>query len=766
MKSLDAIFKPRSIAVIGATDRKYTLNHAILMNLFEFNFKGPIYPVNPKHRYVHGIRAYPTVEDIPDEVDLAAIMVPKAVVPKVIDQCGRKGVKGVVVITAGYKETGKEGAELERKLVEQVRSYGIRLIGPNCFGVMNTHPDTQLNATFSAYKPVPGSVGFISQSGALGEILIDRAQRESLGMAQFASVGNKADIDGVEILDYWADDDDILAILLYLENIGSPRRFSRLAQKISRKKPIVTLKAGITARGAQAASSHTGALADEEAANRAIFEQYGVIGVSSVEQLFQVGSLLVNQPPSKGKNTCVITNAGGPAILQTDALINSGLNMVDISPANKRKLRKVLRPESSVKNPIDLIASGGSAEYRAALEVAFSQENIHNVIVMFIPVIMIDAMEIAELIAEFSDRNEKMMQVVWLASGKLRGEEAERFLRSKKVPMYEMPLDAARALNLAVSYWDWRRQPVGKEVKHRVKLPKAREIIGCARKNGVTALDDHDAMQLLDIYKLPTLKTFRVQTRDEALESAQKLGYPVVLKASRVGLLHKTDIGGVVLDISGPTELMEAYGRIDKSLKKHHLRDGASFLVQPMIDSEDAGVECVLGLRNLKKYGPMLMFGMGGIYIEIMKAVGFRMVPLTTEDARDLITQSPGWPILKGARGRKPVDVDAIVDSILRLGQLAWENPEIGEIDLNPFMVFPDGSMNVALDQVIVLNPPEEDDKYAIEHAGTAVCKGCGKTHDGPCKPAKKKRVKKKTTKKKTVKKSSRPKKASRRKKK
>ncbi len=735
MNDLDAIFKPRSIAVIGASDTEHTLNHYILMNLFEANFRGPIYPVNPKHKFVHGIRAYPSVEDIPDEVDLAVILVPKSVIPKVIDQCGRKGVKGLVIVSAGYKEIGEEGARDERKLVEQIRSHGMRMIGPNCFGVMSTYPETQMNATFTAYKPTRGNVGFISQSGGLGEILIDRAEREGLGMAQFASVGNKADIDGNEILEYWENDDRIKAILLYLENIGSPRIFSRLAQRISRKKPIITLKAGVTPRGAAAAGSHTGALADEEAANRAIFEQYGVINVGSVEKLFQVGSLLVNQPPPLGKNVCVITNAGGPAILQTDAIISAGLNMVDITEENKKRLRKVLRPECSLRNPIDLIASGAAEQYRAALEVAFAQKDIHSIVVMFIPVVMVDAMGVAKVIAEFSARQKKTMQVVWLASGKLRGKEAGQFLQSKKVPMYEMPLDAARALSYATNYWEWRRKPTGKEVKFKVKLPRIREIISSALEDKRKGLGDQEAMELLNLYKIPTLETIIANSRDEALVAGQKLGYPLVLKASRPGLLHKTEVGGVELDIKDPNELLDAWDRIDINLRKRKMRDGASILVQPMIETDGEGIECILGIQNFQKYGPMIMFGMGGIYVEIMKAVRFRMLPMTDEDARELIMQSPGWAILKGTRGAKSVDVDTLVETILRLGQLAWENPEISEIDLNPFMVYPDGTRNAALDQVVILSPVDDKNAKATEK---------GKQSSKIIKPSKKKKATKK----------------------
>jgi acyl-CoA synthetase (NDP forming) len=323
--------------------------------------------------------------------------------------------------------------------------------------------------------------------------------------------------------------------------------------------------------------------------------------------------------------------------------------------------------------------------------------------VLFVPTIMLDAMEVAEVIAEFSDRREKPMQVVWLTQGKLHGVEAELFLREKGVPMYEMPIEAAPALASAINYYEWREKPVGNSVAFDVKLPAARKIIKTALAENRKALADQECMEFLSLYGLPVLPTRRVESRDAALEAAQQIGYPVVLKASRVGLMHKTDVGGVELDIPDPTKLMEAYGRIEDSLEKHGIRQGAGFLVQPMIAGGEGAVECVLGLRNLKRYGPMLMFGLGGILVEVLKAVGFRMVPLTDADARELVMTSPGWPILKGVRGRPPVDIDALVDSILRLGQLAWENPEISEIDLNPFVAFPDGSRNVTLDQVIML---------------------------------------------------------------
>ncbi|MFH1676234.1 MAG: acetate--CoA ligase family protein, partial [bacterium] len=657
----------------------------------------------PRHKFVHGIRAYRTVEEIPDDVDLAIIMVPRDAVMSVINGCGRKKVKGVVVVTAGYREIGKEGEILEDELIRVVRSYKMRMIGPNCFGVMNMSQDVRMNATFTAYDPTPGPIGFVSQSGGLGEILIDRAEREGLGMAQFASIGNRADVTGTDILKYWEDEEEIKAIFLYLENIGDPREFGKMARRISRLKPIITLKAGRTSRGAVAASSHTGALADEDAANQAIFEQYGVIRVNSLETLFQVGALLVNQPPSRGRNVAVITNAGGPGILATDALISQGLNIPEISDEGKAKLKKVLRPECSLRNPIDVIASGGKDEYRAALEVAFEQEDIDSVIVLFIPVIMVDALEVAEVIAEFSARWQKPIQVVWLARGKIHGLEAEQCLRKRLIPMYEMPVDAAQALILSVNYYEWKNKSVGKEIIFKVEHPKARGILKTAQSENRTSLTDIEAMKLVGAYGISTVPTIYANSRDEALGAAQKIGYPVVLKASRPGLMHKTDVGGVILDIHDPTGLMDAWNRIDENLTAHNLREGSRFLIQPMVDIGGEGIECVLGLRNLKKYGPMIMFGLGGIYIEILKAVGFRMVPLTNEDARELVMQSPAWPILAGARGKKPIDLDKLVENILRLGQLASDNPEISEVDLNPFVIYPDGAKNIALDQVVVI---------------------------------------------------------------
>lgn len=708
MTDLDAIFRPKSIAVIGASDREGTINRTLFMNLILGNFKGPVFPVNPRHSYVHGIRAYKTIDEIPDPVDLAVIIIPRDAVPPVVDACGRKGVKGLVVITAGYKEIGADGAAKEKALLEQVNSYKMTMIGPNSFGVMNTEPSVSMNATFTLYEPTPGKVGFISQSGALGEILIDRAKRMSLGMTMLASIGNKAQVDADEIMDYWEDEKGVKAILLYLENIREPREFSAMARRISRSKPIITLKAGRTPRGAAAASSHTGALADQDAANLAIFEQYGVIQVDSVDRMFQVGSLLVNQPLPKGRGVAVITNGGGPGILATDALVQEGLTLPDISEDGKRKLRKVLKPEASLRNPIDIIAAGGAEEYRAALDVVYEQDNIHSVMVLFVPTIVLDALEVAKVIVEFSDRWMKPIQVVWLAKGRLHAAEGEALLRSKDVPIYDMPIDAAKALARSVHYSEWREKPVGNKVVFTIDKPSARKIIETALSEKRLSLHDFEAARLVNIYGIPTVPTKKVESPDEVAQAAAEIGYPVVLKASRPGLMHKTDIGGVELGISTPDELSQALNRMVNNLQLHNLLQGTRFAIQPHISTEGGGVECVLGLRNLEKYGPMVMFGLGGIFIEILKAVGFRMVPLTDEDAREMILTSPGWPMLAGARGRPPIDIDSLVEFILRLAQLAWENPEISEIDLNPFLVFPDGSRNIALDQVIILSNPKE----------------------------------------------------------
>jgi acetate---CoA ligase (ADP-forming) len=708
MVDLDAIFRPKSIAVIGASDREGTINRTIFMNLILGNFQGPVFPVNPRHTYVHGVKAYKTIEEIPDPVEMAIIVVHHDAVPQIVDSCARKGVKGLVVISSGFKEVGGEGVAKELALLAQVEKYGMTMIGPNCFGVMNTETSVSMNATFTLYEPTPGKVGFISQSGALGEILIDRAKRMSLGMTMMASIGNKAQVDGDEILDYWEDEKGIKAILLYLENIGNPREFSNLARRISRIKPIITLKAGRTSRGAAAATSHTGALADQDAANQAIFEQYGIIQVNAVDTMFQVGSLLVNQPPPKGRGVAVITNGGGPGILATDALIQEGLILPDINEEGKRKLRKALKPEASLRNPIDIIAAGGAEEYRAALDAVYEQDNIHSVMVLFVPTIILDALEVAKAFVEFSDKWKKPLQVVWLAKGRFHAEEGEALLRQKGVPLYDMPIEAARALALAVQYHEWRAKPAGSKVVFPVDKTAARTIIETAVTEKRSALHDTEAMSFVNLYGLPTVPYKRVNTIDEAVAAADSIGYPVVLKASRPGLMHKTDIGGVELGISDRELLEKAVARMEQNLKSHGLFEGSSYLLQPSINASDGGVECVLGLRNLQKYGPMIMFGLGGIYIEILKAVAFRMVPLTDTDAREMIVTSPGWPMLAGARGKPPVDLEAIVHSILRLAQLAWENPEISEVDLNPFLVFPDGSKNVALDQVVMLSGPEK----------------------------------------------------------
>jgi len=700
---LDAIFKPRSIAVVGATDRDLSINKALLTNLVFGNFQGPVYPVNAKREVVHCIPAYPSVDAIPGPVDLAVLMVPVEQVPEVVEACGRKGVRGLVIITAGFREIGPEGAAREQRLVEQCAKYGMRFIGPNCFGVINNSPDVRLNATFSANPPTPGRVAFMSQSGALGEILLDKANQLGLGVARFASLGNKTDVSAMHLLEYWEDDPDVDLFLLYIESIGHARRFAEQARRIIAKKPLVTLKAGSSVRGAIAASSHTGALGNEERANEALFRQFGVTMAHNLEQLFQIGYALTRQPLPSGAGVGIVTNAGGPGILATDACTTAGLEVPELDAEIQGRLRAALRSECSAHNPIDVIASGGHEEYRLAMDAVMADPALHSIIVCFVPTIALDAYLVAEVIREYSDRGEKPIHVVWLTRGHIRGAEAVALLKEGGVPLYEFPFQVAEVIEAARAYGEWRDR-VSLETPTCPVEPAARErvqaVLSRVRAEDRHELVDAEAQEVLGAYGIPFASTRLVSSPAEALRAAQELGYPVALKASAPGLLHKTDVGGVVLGIADADALAEACAEVAANVQRAKPEVRPRFLVQPMVEG---GHELVLGVRLLPAYGHLIMFGLGGIFVELLQAVTFGIAPLTPGDARDMIESSPASKILEGYRGAAGGDVDALVDTLCRLSWLVFENPEIAEVDINPFRAFDDASRNAALDQVVVL---------------------------------------------------------------
>jgi acetyltransferase len=679
-RSLDPILRPRSVAVVGASSRQQNIGREILRNLVEFGFTGPVYPVNPKSSVVNSMRAYRTLGEIPGPVDLAVVVVPREHVLRVIDACGRKGVRGVVVITAGFKEVGSAGAELERKLARRLNKYGMRMVGPNCMGVINTEPEVRLNATFATSAPLRGNVGFISQSGALGEAILADATRTGLGVSMFVSMGNKTDITGNDLLEYWERNDDVQAILMYLESFGNPRRFKPLARRITRKKPILTVKAGRTAAGARAASSHTGSIVGLDIATESLLEQCGVLRVSSLEEMFIQASALVNQPLPRGGRIAIVTNAGGPAILCTDACIGRGMQMAEFRPSTRRALDRVLAAEASAANPVDMIASADAGVYRAVLDLVRKDPNVDGIIAIFVSPIMIDAYEVARAIADTADGRKPVLCVFM---GKQRSQEGIEELRRRRVPVYQFPEEAASAMSALVHYRALRDAPPGREVKFKVRRTRARSAIAAARKAGRLDLAPDEVATLLGSYGFPLAPSRTVSGAAEAIAAAQELGYPVVLKIASERISHKTDVGGVKVDLRNADEVGQTYREMVARLRRRDPRLRVS--VQKMVRG---GREVILGTTRDPQFGPLLMFGLGGVFVEVMRDVAVRIHPLTDIAAAEMIRRVKGFPLLAGARGEQPVDLEFLSEMLLRLSQLVTDlEDDLAELDLNPFII-------------------------------------------------------------------------------
>ncbi len=698
--NLDAIFRPRTVAIIGASKREGTLGHKVMSNLIRLGFEGILFPVNPKAEFIQGYKCYPSVTEIPEPVDLAILIVPRQAVPAVVEQCGEKGVKALIVISAGFREIGGDGVEREQRLVEQVKQYNMRMVGPNCMGVFNTAPDVRLDATFSPASPHPGNIGFISQSGALGAVILELANHLQLGISLFASMGNKADVSDNDLLEYYYTDPNTDLILMYLENLADPRRFLKIARRVTRQKPVIVVKAGKTKAGARAASSHTGALADSEVAINTLLQQCGVIRVPAIEEMFTLGMAFANQPLPAGNRVAVLTNAGGPGILATDALIGYGLVMAALSEQTRQRLREMLPEEASVNNPVDMISTATQDHYQSALEILLQDDQVDAVMVIFVTPILVKSYDVAHRIARVISQFPQKTVVTCLMGheGVLSGvEELERH----KIPVYRFPESAARALAAMNDYREFRERREGKIVTFPVDRESAAAAISAARRAGRTMLNNREVQQVLKAYGFRLAEYRLVQDADEAVTFAKHLNNPVVVKVMSGDIIHKTDVGGVQVDLRTGKDIRNAFAEIHKNIKEKS--PGAKiegFVVQEMIRNAR---ESVLGISRDPKCGPVLMFGLGGIYVEVLQDVAFRIAPITDEDAEEMIRSLRGYPLLQGVRGEAPVNMDKLVENLLRLSQLAMDFPEIKELDMNPIMLSATAEGAKVVDARIVL---------------------------------------------------------------
>ena len=683
----DAILRPRSIAVIGASRHPNTIGYQILDNLIRYGFNGPIYPVNPKAPFVHSIRAYPSVTAIPDPVDLAVIVVPKDLVLDAAEACGAKGVRGLVVITAGFAEVGGEGVERERRLLEIVRRHGMRMVGPNCMGVLNAHPDVSMNATFAPTMPPYGPVGFISQSGAMGLSILDYAEELGIGIHQFVSVGNKADVSGNDLLLQWADDPEIRVVLMYLESFGNARRFYRIARELTRRKPVFVVKAGRTAAGARAASSHTAALAGTDLAADALMEQCGVIRAQTVEELFDYAMAFPRLPLPRGDRVAIVSNAGGPGIVLADACESAGLKVAELAPETQAAIRRLVPEEAAVGNPVDLIASATAETFGRVLALVLRDPNIDAVIVSVAPPPLKGREgDVAEaIVAATAER--KDIPVLAVLLGRQGVAAGMRNLLRAGTPGYIFPESAARALAAMNRYRRWRERPEGAVLRFPADGPRVEKIVARAVAERREKLTETEALEVLGAYGIPTPAWRSVASEDEAAAAARDVGLPVVLKVISRTIVHKSDVGGVVVGLDSERAVREGYRRMLQRVRERAGVTPEAVLVQQLIPG---GRETIVGSARDPRAGPLIMFGLGGVAVEVLKDVVFRVHPLTDVDAREMIRAIRGFPLLEGVRGEAAVDLVALEEVLQRVSQLVGEHEAILEMDVNPLVALPD----------------------------------------------------------------------------
>ncbi len=700
MHSLEPILRPQSIAVIGASRQQNTIGWQILDNLLRRGFQGPVYPVNPKATSIHSIPAFPSITAVPVPVDLAVIVVPKDHVAAVARECVEAGVKGLVVISAGFKEVGGAGIDRERELVELVRDAGVRMVGPNCLGVINNNPDVSMNATFAPATPPLGPVGFISQSGAMGASILDYAESLGIGISMFVSSGNKADVSGNDLLEYWESDPNTGVVLMYLESFGNPARFVELGRRITRHKPICVVKSGRTGAGALAAASHTGALGGTELATDALIAQAGAIRAQSVNHLFDLAMAFSNQPLPSGNRVAIVTNAGGPGIIAADACEAAGLRVVALAAETKDKLRTRLPEEASVNNPVDLIASATPQSYEFALDCVFEDPNIDAAIAAFVPPLGIQTKDVAAAIVRVNERYAaKPLLAVLMGRQGLPAGLTE--LHEARIPAYIFPESAARALAAMWRFRQTAERDPGTAVTFDTDDGAVAEIIDATVAAGHTKLSEPDALRVLEAYGIPTVPWRFVSSEGSrglapaVADAAGDLGFPVALKIVSPDITHKTEMGGVALGIASKAETERAVRGMVKQVGERPTgnrraraatRDG--ILVQRMAGR---GTETIVGLTRVPQVGALVMFGLGGIYVEVMRDVVLRLTPLLDTDAHAMIRDVKMFKLLEGVRGEAPRDLDALADAILRIAQLADRHPRIVEMDINPLVARADG---------------------------------------------------------------------------
>jgi acetyl coenzyme A synthetase (ADP forming)-like protein len=695
-----AFFEPRSVAIIGASSDPSKLSYAIVDNMTRYGYKGHVYPINPKGGLILGLQAYASVLDVPDEIDLAVMVIPAPRVAAAMEQCGEKGVKGVIVITAGFKEVGGDGMKMERTLIEIAKKYSMRMIGPNCIGIIDTV--IPLNTSFTAGMPRPGNIAFMTQSGALAQAVLDWAEGQGIGFSRFVSIGNKADANENDFIEAWGDDEHSKVILAYLEDIRNGTEFMAKAKRVAREKhtPIIAIKSGTTDAGTRAISSHTGSLAGSERAYDAAFKQSGVVRANSIESLFNYSIAFAYQPLLRGNRVAVVTNAGGMGVMATDAVERAGMKMARLAPETINALMRDAPEIASALNPIDVRGDAYEDRYEIALRHALADSNVDAAIAILIPQELTPVKKSARIIAQVAQEfaaQEKTMIAVFM--GEERSHEGVKILIENGVPNYAFPERAAEALGAMWQYRQWLDRPVESLPQFEIDREKIRATIDAVRADHRTALVESEARNIADAIGLRVPQTTLARNSDEAIAAAQRIGYPVVFKIASPDILHKSDIGGVKVGITNDADARDAFDLITYRAQRF-MSDAQIWgvTVQQMIP---AGKEIIIGMSRDPQFGPLLAFGLGGIYVEVLKDVTFRIAPITARDADEMMNEIRGAPLLRGVRGEAPSDLKAVRDALLRVSQLVSEFSEIVELDVNPLIVHARGAVGIDVRVVV-----------------------------------------------------------------
>lgn len=704
MKNLDSIFYPSSIAVIGASTRDGSVGQSIFSNLLFGKYKGVLYPVNPKAKSINGVKCYASVKDIPEPFDLAVLIVPSNSAPQTLKECVEKGAKGAIIISAGFKEVGGEGVKLENEIKEIVQKANIPLVGPNCLGMINTDPEISINASFAVSMPKEGNIAFISQSGALCTSVLDYAKGLDFGFSKFISIGNKADVNELDLLKYLHNDKKTKVILMYLEDLANGYEFIQTARLITsegeNKKPIIAIKSGTTFQGAKAASSHTGSLTSSDEVYDAIFTQGGILRVERIEDLFDLALGFSQQPLPKGKRVAIITNAGGPGIMATDACIRYGLEISPLKKETVEELKKYLPPTSNFNNPIDVIGDAKADRYDAALKTVIKDENVDGLIVILTPQSMTDTTEIAKKVVETSKASDKpvlatFMGIVDVSSG-------VEILKKNQIPHYIFPESAAKTLSSMHKYVEWCGRPrTTVMIFQDLDKETAKMEIEKVSKEGRKHMPEIEAIEVLKAYNLPTLPSKLVNSLEDAILAAQEIEFPVVLKVVSPDIIHKLDVGGVAVGIDNANDLLNAYVAMQKNLKEKAPNAKIKGInIQKMAKQ---GLELIVGVNRDPKFGPVMMFGLGGSFVEALKDITFRLCPIRELGAYKMIEEIRASRMFSEFRGKKAKDKKAIANIIMRTSQLVMDFPQIQELDMNPIFLYEEGEGAVIADARIIL---------------------------------------------------------------